>query len=123
MFVVIAMILSKWLIIYSEIDELGMPRSIAQILSFPEMVTPFNIERLSELVRRGTDNYPGAKYIIRDNGDRIDLRFVNLHVTQKSSLLETGAIRFHALDNLRNTFFPSKGTVVQNHLCLDSTLS
>ena len=60
----------------SEINELGMPRSIAQILSFPEMVTPFNIERLSELVRRGTDNYPGAKYIIRDNGDRIDLRFV-----------------------------------------------
>ena len=53
-----------------------MPRSIAQILSWPDMVTPFNIERLSELVRRGTDNYPGAKYIIRDNGDRIDLRFV-----------------------------------------------
>ena len=55
-----------------------MPRSIAQILSFPEMVTPFNIERLSELVRRGTDNYPGAKYIIRDNGDRVDLRLVTL---------------------------------------------
>ena len=58
----------------SEIDELGMPRSIAQILSFPERVTPFNIERLSELVRKGADSYPGAKYIIRDNGDRIDLR-------------------------------------------------
>ena len=56
------------------IDELGVPRSIAQILSFPETVTPFNIDRMAELVKRGTDNYPGAKYIIRDNGDRIDLR-------------------------------------------------
>lgn len=31
--------------------------------------------RLQELVRRGNSQYPGAKYIIRDNGDRIDLRF------------------------------------------------
>ena len=31
--------------------------------------------RLSELVRRGANQYPGAKYIIRDNGDRIDLRY------------------------------------------------
>lgn len=28
-----------------------------------------------ELVRRGNSQYPGAKYIIRDNGERIDLRF------------------------------------------------
>lgn len=28
-----------------------------------------------ELVRRGNNQYPGAKYIIRDNGERIDLRF------------------------------------------------
>ncbi|XP_025907421.1 DNA-directed RNA polymerase II subunit RPB1, partial [Nothoprocta perdicaria] len=36
-------------------------------------VPPF--PRLQELVRRGNSQYPGAKYIIRDNGDRIDLRF------------------------------------------------
>lgn len=30
---------------------------------------------MQELVRRGSSHYPGAKYIIRDNGDRIDLRF------------------------------------------------
>lgn len=27
------------------------------------------------LVRRGNATYPGAKYIVRDNGERIDLRF------------------------------------------------
>lgn len=31
--------------------------------------------RLHELVRRGANQYPGAKYIVRDNGERIDLRF------------------------------------------------
>jgi DNA-directed RNA polymerase II subunit RPB1 len=31
--------------------------------------------RMQELVRRGNSQYPGAKYIVRDNGERIDLRF------------------------------------------------
>ena len=57
------------------IDEVGIPRSIAQNLTFPEIVTPFNIDKMYELVRRGNNQYPGAKYIIRDNGERIDLRF------------------------------------------------
>ncbi|KAH8381530.1 hypothetical protein KR093_007468, partial [Drosophila rubida] len=57
------------------IDQVGVPRSIAQNLTFPEMVTPFNVDRLQEMVQRGHAQYPGAKYIIRDNGDRIDLRF------------------------------------------------
>lgn len=30
---------------------------------------------MHELVRRGANQYPGAKYIVRDNGERIDLRF------------------------------------------------
>ena len=31
--------------------------------------------RLTELVHRGFNTYPGAKYIVRDSGDRIDLRY------------------------------------------------
>lgn len=31
--------------------------------------------RMLELVQRGNSQYPGAKYIVRDNGERIDLRF------------------------------------------------
>ncbi|XP_067948896.1 DNA-directed RNA polymerase II subunit RPB1-like [Watersipora subatra] len=57
------------------IDQVGVPRSIAQNMTFPEIVTPFNLEKLQELVARGDSQYPGAKYIIRDNGDRIDLRY------------------------------------------------
>ncbi|BES92171.1 Hypothetical protein polymerase [Nesidiocoris tenuis] len=57
------------------IDQVGVPRSIAQNMTFPEIVTPFNIDKMLALVRRGNATYPGAKYIVRDNGERIDLRF------------------------------------------------
>ncbi|XP_072286604.1 DNA-directed RNA polymerase II subunit RPB1-like [Pyxicephalus adspersus] len=57
------------------IDEVGVPRSIAANMTFPEIVTPFNIDRLQKLGRRGNSLYPGAKYIIRNDVDRIDLRF------------------------------------------------
>lgn len=57
------------------IDEVGVPRSIAQNLTFPEIVTPFNIQEMLDLVSKGNNQYPGAKYVIRDNGERIDLRF------------------------------------------------
>ncbi|KAJ3088162.1 DNA-directed RNA polymerase II subunit rpb1 [Quaeritorhiza haematococci] len=58
-----------------EIDQLGVPRSIARNLTFPERVTPYNIEKLQEFVRNGPTEHPGAKYVIRDNGERIDLRY------------------------------------------------
>lgn len=58
-----------------EIDQVGVPRSIARNLTYPEIVTPFNIERLKELVRNGPDQYPGAKYLIRKDGNRVDLRY------------------------------------------------
>ncbi|XP_014262669.1 DNA-directed RNA polymerase II subunit RPB1 [Cimex lectularius] len=57
------------------IDQVGVPRSIAQNMTFPEIVTPFNVDKMLNLVQRGNTTYPGAKYIVRDNGERIDLRF------------------------------------------------
>ena len=58
------------------LDELGVPRSIAKIMTIPETVTSFNIGWLQTLVRKGPHDYPGARYVIRDDGQRIDLRFV-----------------------------------------------
>ncbi|KAM3078211.1 DNA-directed RNA polymerase II core subunit rpo21 [Clarireedia jacksonii] len=56
------------------LDEVGVPRSIARILTYPETVTPLNIDRLHQLVKNGPDEHPGAKYVIRSDGVRIDLR-------------------------------------------------
>lgn len=58
------------------IDEVGVPRSIARTLTFPELVTAFNVERLQKLVQNGALEHPGANYIVRQSGDRINLRFV-----------------------------------------------
>ncbi|CDK25021.1 unnamed protein product [Kuraishia capsulata CBS 1993] len=58
-----------------ELDQVGVPKSIARTLSYPETVTPYNIQKLTEYVRNGPNEHPGAKYVIRDSGDRIDLRY------------------------------------------------
>ncbi|KAL0945704.1 hypothetical protein HGRIS_014853 [Hohenbuehelia grisea] len=58
-----------------ELDEVGVPKTIAMNLTFPERVTPYNIAYLQELVRNGPTTYPGARYVVRDTGERIDLRY------------------------------------------------
>ncbi|KAI8822549.1 putative RPO21-DNA-directed RNA polymerase II, 215 kd subunit [Fimicolochytrium jonesii] len=57
------------------IDQVGVPRSIARNLTFPEMVTPYNIHKLQAMVKNGPMEHPGAKYVIKDDGQRIDLRY------------------------------------------------
>lgn len=57
------------------IDQVGVPRSIALNLTVPERVTAFNLKRLKALVQNGPDKHPGARYIINDQGLKMDLRY------------------------------------------------
>ena len=57
------------------LDEVGVPRSIARNLTYPEMVTPYNMDHLKKLVANGPTNHPGARYVIRENGERLDLKY------------------------------------------------
>ncbi|KAJ2743394.1 DNA-directed RNA polymerase II core subunit rpo21 [Coemansia sp. BCRC 34301] len=61
------------------IDQVGVPRSIARNLTYPETVTPYNIDKLQEYVRNGPTEHPGAKFIISNTGEEFDLRF-NKHI-------------------------------------------
>ncbi|KAK2964424.1 putative DNA-directed RNA polymerase II subunit RPB1 [Blattamonas nauphoetae] len=54
-------------------DQVGVPRSIANTLTFPEVVTHLNIQKMYEYVRRGPNEHPGARYIIDTSGQRFDL--------------------------------------------------
>ena len=38
-------------------------------------MTPYNIVYLQELVRNGPTTYPGARYVVKDTGERVDLRY------------------------------------------------
>ncbi|EOB12667.1 DNA-directed RNA polymerase II subunit RPB1, partial [Nosema bombycis CQ1] len=57
------------------LEEVGVPLEVAKIHTFPEKITPFNIEKLEKLVANGPNEYPGANYVIRTDGQRIDLNF------------------------------------------------
>lgn len=57
-------------------NEVGVPEQIAKILTIPQRVTTWNIEEMKQLVIRGPDQHPGANYLIRTDGRRVDLRFV-----------------------------------------------
>jgi DNA-directed RNA polymerase subunit A' len=58
------------------INEVGVPIEVAKILTVPEKVTEWNLKTLKELVLRGPFEHPGANYVIRPDGRRIDLRYV-----------------------------------------------
>ena len=44
-------------------NQLRVPVKIAMSITFPEVVTPSNIDYLRELVKKGRDNYPGANFV------------------------------------------------------------
>lgn len=76
------------------IDEIGIPLSVAKTVTFPEIVTPQNIEELSKLVRNGNKVYPGANFVIRKsmvNGKTITQK-IDLRIRKKTIKLEYGNI-------------------------------
>ncbi|KAL9232875.1 hypothetical protein vseg_007938 [Gypsophila vaccaria] len=58
-----------------KITEVAVPQLMAKILTYPERVNPENIEKLRQCVRNGPKKYPGAKYVLEENGDKKDLSF------------------------------------------------
>ena len=60
-----------------KLDQLGVPIEIAMRLTIPEVVTEQNMDFLRNLVDRGANNWPGAKYIKRLDGRFIDLSMLS----------------------------------------------
>lgn len=58
-----------------QLDQVGVPRSIAMTLTYPERVTPYNIVYLQQLINNGPATYPGARYYVKDTGERVDLKY------------------------------------------------
>ena len=59
-----------------DLSEVGVPQSIAMKLTIPEIVTDWNIEKLKKLVINGPSTFPGVNYIVRPDGVKIRLDFV-----------------------------------------------
>ncbi|MFH1211054.1 MAG: DNA-directed RNA polymerase subunit A' [archaeon] len=52
------------------LNEVGVPSEIATELTIPERVTEWNMERLKEFIKRGPTAYPGANYVITQDGKK-----------------------------------------------------
>ena len=59
-----------------DLSEVGVPESVAKKLTIPEIVTEWNIEKLKRLVTNGPENFPGVNYVVRPDGVKIRLDFV-----------------------------------------------
>lgn len=53
-----------------KIDQLGIPYEVAEILTIPERVNSYNINKLTEIVNSGK-----ANFITKNNGAQINLKF------------------------------------------------
>jgi len=70
------------------IDELGVPIKIAINLTMPEVVSSFNIDRLTKCVKNGRYIYPGANFVIPYNTMDTDKKYKkDLRYTRKSIVL------------------------------------
>ena len=68
-----------------DLSEVGVPETVAMKLTIPEIVTEWNIERMRKLVINGPDKFPGVNYIVRPDGVKIRLDFVE----DRSTIAET----------------------------------
>jgi len=59
-----------------DLSEVGIPKSVAMKLTIPEIVTEWNIDRIKKLVINGPSKFPGVNYIVRPDGVKIRLDFV-----------------------------------------------
>lgn len=60
-----------------DLSEVGVPESVAMKLTIPEIVTEWNIERMKQLIINGPEKFPGVNYIVRPDGIKIRLDFVD----------------------------------------------
>jgi DNA-directed RNA polymerase II subunit RPB1 len=79
-----------------DVDEVGVPYSVAMTLTFPERVNAVNKKRLQETVRRTT--YPSANYIIHKNGIERVLEKVKPEARSKLTLEIGDVVERHVLN-------------------------
>ncbi len=82
------------------IDEYGIPQKIAMNLTFPEIVTDYNIKKMQSMVRNGPKTYPSAKTVNKTtNVQNRNISLKHVDVQQIADNLEVGDIvNRHLLD-------------------------
>ncbi len=81
------------------VHQVGIPRRVAKILTFPERVSPLNIDRLRQAVLNGPSEYPGANIVeFQSTGAKIFLKYGTRE--NLASMLKAGDIvERHLIDD------------------------
>jgi DNA-directed RNA polymerase beta' subunit len=75
------------------IDEYGVPQKIAMNLTFPEIVTRYNMKKMQSMVRNGPKTYPGAKTVSKTiEGHQRNISLKHVDVQQIADNLQIGDI-------------------------------
>jgi DNA-directed RNA polymerase beta' subunit len=75
------------------IDEYGVPQKIAMNLTFPEIVTVYNIKKMKSTIRNGPKTYPGAKTVTKNTeGNSRNISLKHVDVQEVANNLQVGDI-------------------------------
>jgi len=80
------------------ISQVGVPVDVAKKLTIAETVSQWNVDELRKLVINGPNLYPGANYIIRPDGVKIRLDYVNDRKIIAESLAAGYMVERHLTD-------------------------
>ncbi|XP_027978222.1 DNA-directed RNA polymerase I subunit RPA1 [Eumetopias jubatus] len=69
---------------YINTNEIGIPMVFATKLTYPQPVTPWNVQELRQAVINGPNVHPGASMVINEDGSRTALSAVDL--TQREAV-------------------------------------
>jgi DNA-directed RNA polymerase III subunit RPC1 len=80
------------------IDEVAVPELVAKNMTYPEVVTRYNKEKLQQRVRNGTKKWPGANYLTKKGQDfKLFLKYGNLKM-MADQLQEGDTVERHIED-------------------------
>lgn len=99
-----------------EVDQIGVPLVFAKKLTYPQPVTPWNINQLKEAVLNGPTKYPGANSVVFDDD-------VTISLTKESVRQQIAARLSYKPKASRNKNVEThKATIVNRHLITGDVL-
>ncbi|XP_062226033.1 DNA-directed RNA polymerase III subunit 1 isoform X2 [Phragmites australis] len=65
------------------ITEVAIPVLMARVLTYPERVSYYNIEKLRQCIRNGPYKHPGANFIIQPDGTKLHLKYCDRRIAAR----------------------------------------
>ncbi|KAL5216799.1 hypothetical protein ABZP36_008200 [Zizania latifolia] len=65
------------------ITEVAIPILMARVLTYPERVSYYNIEKLRQCIRNGPHKHPGANFIIQPDGTKLHLKYCDRRIAAR----------------------------------------